>query len=168
VKVKDATRTGLFLAIGGAVSMGLALFVLTKFSWESLGMALFLIVIWTPLKGLLYRRLGGRKPYQSALLANASSELAGLPFTLAIGFWPLMGVSFVISAAIESVALVAMRTAKSVGRSVAIATYGSAVVHLITAGFFVSQRNLTLGLPLIVVGILLFHLPAIFPGTQET
>ena len=129
-------------------------------SWAGLGMAVFLILIWTPLKGLIYRRLEGAKPYESALAANASSELAGLPVHLALSFWPLMGTSFLVSALLETLALAAMGTATSWKRCLFLAFYGSLVVHLMTAGWFASQRSLALGVPFLIAGIVLFHLPA--------
>jgi hypothetical protein len=147
----------ILLALGIAA---LALYVREGPTWRGLGMALFLILIWTPLKGLLYRRLSAVRPYESALAANAASELSGLPVHLGFSFWPLMGASFLISAAIESLALAAMGSAPSFRRCVFLAFYGSLVVHLMTAGWFVSQRSLALGIFLVVVGVVLFHLPA--------
>ncbi|HJS73665.1 MAG TPA: hypothetical protein VJ921_05215 [Vicinamibacteria bacterium] len=138
----------------------LGLYVLEGPTWRGLGMALVLILIWTPVKGLVYRRLEASRPYESALAANASSELAGLPFHLALSFWPLMGVSFLVSASIETLAIAAMGTASSWRRCLFLAFYGSLVVHLMTAGWFASQRSLALGIPFVLAGILLFHLPA--------
>jgi hypothetical protein len=138
----------------------LAFYVLEGPTWTGLGMAVFLVLIWTPVKGLVYRRLAGAKPYESALAANASSEVAGLPFHLALSFWPLMGASFVVSASLETLALVAVGTAPSFRRSLFLAFYGSLVVHLMTAGWFASQRNPAIGIPFLLAGILLFHLPA--------
>lgn len=128
--------------------------------WEGLGMALFLILIWTPVKGLTYRRLEAARPYESALAANASSELAGLPVHLALSFWPLIGVSFLVSAAIETFSLAAMGSATSWRRCLFLAFYGSLVVHLMAAGWLASHRSLALGIPVLLVGIVLFHLPA--------
>ncbi len=138
----------------------LAFYVLEGPTWTGLGIALFLIVIWAPVKGLIYRRLEGVRPYESALAANASSELAGLPVHLALSFWPLMGVSFLVSAAIETLALAAMGSATSWRRCLFLAVYGSLVVHLMTVGWFASQRSLALGIPFVLAGIVLFHLPA--------
>lgn len=134
-------------------------------SWRSLLMAAFLVLIWFPVKGVLYRRLGAANPYRNALAANASSQIAGLPFhlNLALSFWPLMGVSFLASAAIESLALAGLSAARSFRRCLLLAVYGSMVVHLITAGWFASQRNLLLGIPFLLAGIVLFHIPTFFP-----
>ena len=138
----------------------LGLYVLEGPTWRGLGMALALILIWTPVKGLVYRRLEASRPYESALAANASSELAGLPFHLALSFWPLMGVSFLVSASIETLAIAAMGSASSWRRCLFLALYGSLVVHLMTVGWFASQRSLALGIPFVLAGIILFHLPA--------
>jgi hypothetical protein len=146
-----------------AVAGALAAYIHEGPSWESLGMALLLINVFTPIKGVLYRRLGGMRPYASAFAANASSQLSGLPFHLALSFWPKIGASFAISGLIEIFTLVAMGTATSFKRSVLLAFYGSLVVHLITAGFFASQRSLLIGLPFIAAGIVLFHVPTFFP-----
>lgn len=138
----------------------LAFYVVEGPTWTGLGTAVLLVLLWTPVKGLIYRRLEGAKPYESALAANASSELAGLPFHLALSFWPLMGTSFVVSALLETLALVAIGTAPSLRRSLFLAFYGSLVVHLMTVGWFASQRNLALGIAFLLAGIGLFHLPA--------
>jgi hypothetical protein len=151
----------LLLIVVGA----LAAFVLEGPSAESLLMAVFLIVVWTPVKGALYRRLGGLRPYSSALAANASSLIAGLPFHLPLSFWPKIGVSFLVSAVLETLALVAIGTASRPKRCLFLGLYASFVVHLITAGWFASQRSLTLGVPFIAAGILLFHLPTLYPDT---
>lgn len=147
------------------VVAALAAFVFEGPSIQSLLMAVFLILIWTPVKGALYRRLGGLRPYPSALAANATSLIAGLPFHLDLDFWPKIAVSFVVSALLETLALVAMGTASRPRRCLFLGFYASFVVHLITAGWFASQRNLTLGVPFIVAGILFFHLPTLFPDT---
>jgi hypothetical protein len=130
---------------------------------SSVALAGFLILIWMPVKGLVYRRLGGVKPYWSALAANGSSELTGLPFRLGLGFWPLMGTSFLVSALIETLALVVMGTAPSLKRSLVLAFYGSLVVHLITAGWFYAQRSPAVGVAFIVAGVALLHVPTFFP-----
>jgi hypothetical protein len=153
----------ILLALGIAA---LALYVREGPTWRGLGMAFFLILIWTPLKGLLYRRLGALRPYESALAANTASEISGLPFHLGLPFWPLMGASFLISAAIESLTLAAMGSAASLRRCVFLALYGNLVVHLMTAGWFASQRSLALGVSLVVVGVVLFHLPAHSPSRR--
>lgn len=153
-----------------AIMGGLTGYVLEGPSWRSLGTVAFLIIIFTPLKGVIFRRLGGHKPYESALAANAASELAGLPFhlNLALGFWPLMGVSFVVSALIESWVLAALGTAPGFRRCLFLAFYAGLVVHLITAGYFAAQRSLTLGIPFVLAGVVLFHIPTFFPDEWTT
>jgi hypothetical protein len=150
----------LFALLLGLAVVALGFYLLEGPTLTGLGMSLFLILIWTPIKGLLYQRLEGLKPYQSALAANASSELTGLPFHLELPFWPLMAVSFLVSGAIEVLALAAMGTAISWKRCLFLAFYGSLVVHLMTVGWFASQRNLSVGIPFLLVGIVLLHVPS--------
>lgn len=159
-------RRLVFAVLLVVATAALAAFVFQGPSMATLLMAILLIVVWTPIKGALYRRLGGLRPYASALAANASSLIAGLPFHLGLAFWPKIGVSFLVSAILETVALVAMATANRPRRCLFLGFYGSFVVHLITAGWFASQRSLALGVPFILAGILLFHLPTLFPETR--
>ncbi len=154
------TRKLVLVVLLSVLVFALGLYLQEGPTWQGLGMAVFLILLWTPLKGLIYRRLEASKPYESALAANASSEIAGLPVHLALSFWPLMGVSFLVSAAIETLALAAMGTATSWRRCLFLAIYGSLVVHLLTVGWFASHRSLALGIPFLLAGIALFHLPA--------
>ncbi len=154
------TRKLVLLILLVLLVIALALYLHEGPTWAGLGMAVFLVLIWTPVKGLIYRRLEGTKPYESALAANAASMLAGLPFHLALSFWPLMGTSFVVSATIETLVLAAVGTGASFRRCLFLAFYGSLVVHLMTVGWFASQRSLALGIPFLIAGIVLFHLPA--------
>jgi hypothetical protein len=158
--VSATTRKLVLVALLSLLVFALGLYLQEGPTWRGLGMAVFLILLWTPLKGLIYRRLEASKPYEGALAANASSEIAGLPFHLGLSFWPLMGVSFLVSAAIETLALAAMGSATSWRRCLFLATYGSLVVHLMTVGWFAAQRSLTLGIAFLLAGIALFHLPA--------
>ncbi len=154
------TRKLVLLILLLLLVIALALYLQEGPTWSGLGMAVLLVLIWTPVKGLLYRRLEGARPYESALAANGSSEVAGLPFHLALSFWPLMGVSFFVSASIETLALAAMGSAASWRRCLFLAFYGSLVVHLMTVGWFASQRDLAVGIPFLLAGIVLFHVPA--------
>jgi hypothetical protein len=163
--VTDVARKLALAVLLLVVASALVAFVFEGPSGASLWMALFLIVVWTPVKGALYRRLGGLRPYPSALAANAASLIAGLPFHLDLAFWPKIGVSFVVSAALETLALAAIGTANGLRRCLFLGFYASFVVHLITAGWFASQRSPALGVPFIIAGILLFHLPTLFPDT---
>lgn len=129
-------------------------------SLEDAGWALFLIVCFTPVKGVTYRRLGGRNPYAAALLATLSWQAIGLPIDLD-SFWIIMSASFAVSLVIDMLALVAVNAAP-VLRCVFLALYGSLIVHLLTIGFFAFQRNLALGLVLLAGGVGLFLLPAFY------
>lgn len=130
-------------------------------SWEDAGWALFLLVVFTPVKGITYRRLGGRNPYQAAFLANVSWQAIGLPIDLD-SFWVIMGASFAVSIVVDLVALLALGSAPNVERCLFLAIYGSLIVHCLTAGFFVFQRNAPLGIAVLAVGVGLFLLPAFY------
>ena len=143
--------------------VALFLYVLEEPSWRSLAMASLLIVLFVPIKGLVYRRLGGRRPYFSALVANAASLVAGLPFHFDISLLPHIGVSFLAASAIETFALVGFGTMPTFRRSLLLAVYGSLVVHLISAGFFLSFRSIARGAPYLVLAFVLVHLPTLLP-----
>ena len=150
------------LVLGLAVAAALIYFFVEDRSWRNLGMAIALILVWTPVKGLLFRRLSIKLPYRSAIVANASSELTGLPFHFGLSFWPLMGASWILSAAVEWIALLALGTARGPGHALWTSFYASLVVHLLTAGFFYANRQFIGGALLILAGVVLFHLPASF------
>jgi len=82
--VNATTRKLVLVVLLSVLVFALGLYLQEGPTWQGLGMAVFLILLWTPLKGLIYRRLEASKPYESALAANASSEIAGLPVHLAL------------------------------------------------------------------------------------
>ena len=92
-------------------------------SWEDAGWALFLIACFTPVKGITYRRLGGRKPYATALLSTFSWQAVGLPIDLD-SFWAIMGASVLVSFVVDFLALVAMNAAPTVARCLFLGLYG--------------------------------------------
>ena len=132
-------------------------------SWPDAGMALFFIACFTPVKGITYRRLGGRKPYATALLATFSWQAIGLPIDLD-SFWGIMGASFLVSIVVDFLALIALEAAPNIARCWFLALYGSLIVHSLTIGFslVVFERNIALGLALLAMGIGLFLLPAFY------
>ncbi len=130
-------------------------------SWEDAGWALFLIACFTPVKGITYRRLGARKPYATAVLATFSWQAIGLPLDLE-SFWVIMGASFLVSFVVDFLVLVALDAAPTVARCLFLGLYGSSIVHFLTVGFFMFQRNLGLGLALLAVGVGSFLLPAFY------
>lgn len=130
-------------------------------SWEDAGWALFLIACFTPVKGITYRRLGARKPYATAVLATFSWQAIGLPLDLE-SFWIIMGASFLVSFVVDFLVLVALDAAPTVARCLFLGLYGSSIVHFLTVGFFMFQRNLGLGLALLAVGVGSFLLPAFY------
>ena len=130
-------------------------------SWDDPGWALFLIACFTPVKGITYRRLGGRKPYATALLATFSWQAIGLPIDLD-SFWTIMGASFLVSLAVDFLALIAMDAAPTVARCLFLGLYGTLIVHFLTIGFFTFQRNIALGLALLAIGVGSFLLPAFY------
>lgn len=148
----------MLLIVAGAASLVFGM--LGGSSLEDAGWALFLVVCFTPLKGITYRRLGGARPYLTALLATFSWQAIGLPIDLD-SFWVIMGASFAVSIVVDGVALVAM-DAGPVLRCGFLAVYGSSLVHLLTIGFFVFMRATLLGLVLLAGGIALFLVPAFY------
>lgn len=143
------------------VAASLVFFLLGESSWPDAGWALFLVVLWSPVKGVTYRRLGGRYPYLGALVGSIAWQAVGLPIDLD-SFWVIMGVSFLAAIVIETLALAAIGTAPNFARCFFLALYGSLVVHLIQVGWFTSQRNLALGLPFLLSGIFVFFVPAFY------
>jgi hypothetical protein len=129
-------------------------------SLEDAGWALFLIVCFSPVKGITYRRLGGRRPYPTAILATFSWQAVGLPIDLD-SFALIMAASFAVSILVDFVALVAM-DAGPVRRCLFLAIYGSLLVHLLTMGFFVFMRSVAIGLVLLAGGVGLFLGPAFY------
>lgn len=121
---------------------------------------LFMIGFWWPLKGALLRFLGGRRPYRSALAANASSELIGLGFSLGrFGLlWPGLVVSFGASTVIEGLTLTAMGTAATL-KSFGMSLYTNVVVHVLTAGMIVWASRPGISIALFLGGFVLFILP---------
>ena len=150
------------------VAASFVFFLLGESSWADAGWALFLVVLWSPVKGVTYRRLGGRLPYLGALLGSISWQAVGLPIDLD-SFWVIMGVSFLAGVAIETLALAATGTAPNFTRCLFLALYGNLIVHFLQIGWFTSQRNLALGVPFVLVGIVLFFIPAFYADhfTQE-
>lgn len=148
----------LFVVIDGAA---LVFAMLGGSSWEDAGWALFLIACFTPVKGITYRRLGGRRPYATALLSTFSWQAIGLPIDLE-SFWAIMGASMLVSFVVDFLALVAMDAAPTVARCLFLALYGSLIVHFLTVGYFTFQRNAVVGLALLAVGVGSFLLPAFY------
>ena len=132
-------------------------------SWEDAGSALFLIACFASVRGITYRRLGGRKPYATALLSTFSWQAIGLPIDLDPS-WALMGTSFLVSLVVDFLALIAMNAAPTVARCLFLGLYGSLIVHFLTVGFwvFTVQRNIALGLALLAIGVGSFLLPAFY------
>jgi len=154
-------RPVLIMILVVMVAASLVFFMLGEPSLPDVGWALFLVVLWTPVKGISYRRLGGKKSYLGALVGSVAWQALGLPLDLD-SWWLIFGVSFVVSVAIETLALAAVGTASALKRCLFLAVFGSLIVHLIQVGWFASHRSLALGLPFLILGIALFILPAFY------
>ncbi len=139
-----------------------------------------LTLIFLPIKGALLRFLGGSRPYPSALGASCSSQLAGMGFSLtSLGVpWPALAASFVLSAAVEWPALVAIGTA-GVKRSLGLAVYVNFFTHLLLAGAFLYwpdkissepmlARQPFLGGVIILISFLVFILPIFLVSRPPT
>ena len=136
-------------------------FLLGEPSWEDFGWATFLIVMFTPMKGITYRRLGGRRPYQAALLSTASWQAIGLPIDLD-RFWVIIGASFIVAFIVDFIALLANATGPNPVRNLFLGAYGSIMTHALMIGFFWFQRNALAGAVVLFVGVGLFMLPAFY------
>lgn len=130
-------------------------------SWSDAGWASFLVLLFAPLKGVTYRRLGGRLPYASAIVATVTWQLVGLPIDLD-GFWTLIAASFAVSLGVDVLVLGALGTGRTWPAIVFLGVHGSLMVHLFTMGFFVMQRTPRTGIPMLVLATVLFLLPAFF------
>ncbi len=134
-----------------------------------------LTLIFLPIKGALLRFLGAARPYPSALGASCSSQLAGIGFPLvSLGVpWPALAASFVLSAAVEWPALIAIGTA-GVKRSLGLAVYVNFFTHLLLAGASliwsetILARQPLLGGAIILVSFLVFILPIFLVSRPPT
>ena len=156
-----ALRPLLLMMLVVAAAASLVFWLLGEPLLEDAGWALFLIVMWTPVKGITYRRLRGRRSYAGALLGSVVWQSVGLPIDLD-SFWVILGVSFLVGTVVETVALAAVGTAEAPKRCLFLAVFGNLVVHLIQTGFFAFHRSVALGLPFLIVGVSLFFLPAFY------
>ena len=129
---------------------------------QNLGLGLFLIVLFTPVKALVLERFGAVRPYWSSLVANASSMLLGLPFHLSLTLGLKLLTSFVISAVIEAVALYAFGASRSPMKCGAMATYASLIGHILFAGYLLCVDNTLVGVAVLLVGFTLLQAPSFF------
>ena len=163
-----------------AVMVALIRFAAGTPSVDLLVRAGVLTLIFLPLKGALLRFLGAARPYPSALGASCASQLAGIGFPLvSLGVpWPALAASFVLSAAVEWPALVAIGTA-GVKRSVGLAVYVNFFTHLLLAGAFlywpdqfsaepIWARQPFLGGVIILISFLVFILPIFLVSRPST
>lgn len=118
------------------------------------------IIVWTFPKGALIRFMGGRRYYQSAFLANATSEISSLGFPLSpLGVpWPALGASMVVSTIIEAIALIVMGTARAPACLV-ISLYMNFFAHVFLVGWFLWPNHHWVGGGVIFFSFLIFILP---------
>ena len=118
------------------------------------------IILWTFPKGALVRFMAGRRPYPSALLANATSEISSLGFPLSpLGVpWPALGASMVVSTIIEAVALMVMGTAR-VPACLVISLYMNFFAHVFLVGWVLWPDYHLVGGGVILLSFLIFILP---------
>ena len=133
----SSSRWAALAVVLGAVIVSLFRFLTRAPSMDLFVRAALFTLISLPLKGSLLRFLGGARPYRSALAGNASSQLAGMGFSLtSLGVpWPALAASLVFATAFEWPALVAAGTAP-VKRSLGMAAYVNFFAHLLLAGIF--------------------------------
>lgn len=131
-------------------------------------LALGLVALFTPLKALMIRWLGGRRPYQSALAASLFSAIVGMVFREDLNLWALLIRSTVLTAALETLPLFAMRTSDSAPRLLVLSVYMSVVVHLLSGGFvLLSWRPLT-GALLMGAGVVAMWSPLFLDRFQRS
>lgn len=131
-------------------------------------LALGLVALFTPLRALMIRWLGGRRPYQSAFAASLFSAVVGMVFDAPPGIWPVLFRSTMLTAALETLPLFAMRTSDSPVHILVLSGYMSVVVHLLSGGFvLLSWRPLVGGL-LMVAGVAAMWLPLFFGRFRRT
>ena len=136
-------------------------FVLGEPSWGDAGWALFLVALFTPAKGLTYRRVGGARPYLTAFIATTSWQAVGLPIGLD-SFWNIISASFIASVFVDWFVIKVMRCVRTIKLCLLLAVYASLIVHLVTVGFFLFYRNPYLGVALFVFGTVLFFVPVFY------
>ena len=118
-----------------------------------------LVALFTPLKALMIRWLGGRRPYSSAFAASLFSAVVGMVFREPLNLWPLLLRSTVLTAALELLPLFGMRTAESPVRLVVLSIYMSVVVHLLSGGYVLLPRSLATGVLLMAGGVVAMWFP---------
>ena len=116
-------------------------------------LALGLVALFTPLRALMIRWLGGRRPYASAFAASLFSVVVGMAFREPLNLWPLLLRSTVFTAALETLPLFALRTSDRPGRLVLMAVYMSVVVHCLSGGFVLLSRDPLVGGLLMGAGV---------------
>ena len=154
-------RPALLSLVVALVVGSIAWFWTTQARAESFLMAVFLILAWVPIKGMVYDRFRLPRPYLAALIANVASELIGLNFSLGFGFWSLMFISMTASALIDALTIYAVGLCPRLREALVVAGYASLVVHLITAGFFWWRRSVAQSVVLIIVGFVVSHPPSL-------
>ncbi len=131
-------------------------------------LALGLVALFTPLKALMIRWLEGRRPYQSAFAASLFSAIVGMVFREPLNLWALLFRSTMLTAALETLPLFAMRTSDSPVRVFVLSGYMSVVVHLLSGGFvLLSWRPLVGGL-MMLGGVAAMWFPLFFGRFRRT
>lgn len=120
---------------------------------EQFLLALGIVALFTPLKALMIRWLGGRRPYTSAFAASLFSAIVGMAFAAPSGMWMLLFRSTLFTAAVEWFPLFALRTADRPLPLFVLSAYMSVVVHLLSGGFLLMNRSVLLGIGLMVAGV---------------
>ena len=125
-------------------------------------LAVGLVALFTPLKALMIRWLGGRRPHASAFAASLFSMVVGLAFQERFAIGLLITRSTVLTAALEFPVLYAMRTDDSPGRLLALSAYLSVVVHLLSGGFVLLSRHPAVGALLMGLGVVTLWAPLFY------
>lgn len=125
-------------------------------------LAVGLVALFTPLKALMIRWLGGRRPHASAFAASLFSMVVGLAFQEPFAIGLLIARSTLVTAALEFPVLYAMRTDDSPLRLLALSAYLSVVVHLLSGGFVLLSRHPAVGALLMGLGVVTLWAPLFY------
>ncbi len=126
-------------------------------------LAIGLVALFTPLKALMIRWLGGRRPYSSACVASLFSVILGMAFRERYGLVILLLRSTAITAVLETAPLFAMRTLDRPLRLLGLSAWMSLVVHLLSGGFVLLAGLPLVGIAVMVVGVAAMWAPLFLP-----
>ena len=158
-----------FLGVLGLIVAAAAIRVTTRMEDPAdFLLALGLVALFTPLKALMIRWLGGRRPYASAFSASLFSAVVGMAFREPLNLWSLLLRSAVFTAALEMLPLFGMRTSDRPLRLFVMSVYMSVVVHLLSGGFVLLSRTPLVGGLLMAAGVVAMWSPLFLRRSERS